>query len=182
VEAMISMVILAVGILAIISMQTASVSVSQDLTHALNLGERTLELLRLDALRWNTTTDLATETLMLAPALPGTQAVGAQGPWMAIPDNVVIASMGGKKVDRNFAPDTQGAPDWPLGFRYCLHYRLTWVNPPTALRADARVAWAKEAGIQSRLADCVADRDNVTDTANVRSVTVSSTLMMNVTF
>lgn len=182
IEAMISMVILAVGVLGIMSMQTASMaasSVSQDFTHALNIGERTLELLRLDALRWNTQADLATDTLMLSRALPGAQTAGAQGAWATIPDNVIIASMGGKKLDRNFAPDTQGSPSWRLAFRYCVFYRLTWVTPPIAMRAEVKVAWSKDEGDRSRLLDCVADIANMDDTANVRSANLSTTLVMN---
>src|SRR5437867_10031072 len=89
IEAMVSMVILAVGILGVMSMQTASVhsaSISQDFTHAQNIGERTLELIRLDALRWNSATDLSTETLFLSASLPPQLTVGSQSNWRTIPD------------------------------------------------------------------------------------------------
>lgn len=176
------MVILAVGVLAIVSMQTASIqalAVSQDITNATNLGEQTMEMIRLDALRWTNTTTLSGNTKILSAALPPTMTAGAQGTWKTIPDNVIIASMGGKRIDRNFAPDTLGAPDWPLGFRYCVHYRLTWVNPPVGLRAEVRVAWSKRSGDFSKLVDCQAQVGNVTDIVNVRSTTLSTVLVAN---
>jgi prepilin-type N-terminal cleavage/methylation domain-containing protein len=180
IEAMISMVILAVGVLGIVSMQGASVSasaISQDLTHALNVGERMMELIRLDSLRWNSDADLATDTQLLRYALPATQAVGAQGAWATIPDNVLLPSMAGKKVDRDFRPDTAGSPAWPIGFRYCVFYRLTWAEPPNALRAEVRVAWPKDTGVQTAFSDCrTVDH---TDLVNTRSATVSTTVMIN---
>jgi prepilin-type N-terminal cleavage/methylation domain-containing protein len=182
VEAMISMVVLAVGVLGMMAMQTGSVAAlaaSQDLTQVHNVGERMLELLRLDALRWNDPSTLTTSTVLLKGALPPAQNAGSQGNWATIPNGVLVPEMAGKKVDRDFRPYLAGQP-WAVGFRYCVYYRLTWAIPPTTLRADVRVAWPKDEGDRSKLVDCVTDAASVIDTANVKTATFSTVLSMNV--
>lgn len=182
VEAMISMVILAVGVLGVASMQTAATGATrnaQDFTHAQGIGEKLMELLRVDALRWTSATTLTGSTKLLGSALPATQTAGQQGSWTTIPDNVIISSLGGLKVDRNFAPDTGTAVDWAIGFRYCVYYRTAWVSPPSQLRVDVRVAWPRDSGDQSKLANCRTDAANVSDIANVRTISMSTTLMIN---
>jgi type IV pilus assembly protein PilV len=182
IEAMIAMLILAVGVLGIASMQTATTGATkagQDFSHAQGLAERMIELLRTDGLRWTSSGALSTATRFLSAALPATQGAGAQSAWTTIPNNAIVATLGGSKVDRNFAPDTQGSPDWAIGFRYCVYYRTAWVSPPNALRADVRIAWARDSGDNTKLQDCTADVANVADFVNVRSVNVSTMIMMN---
>jgi prepilin-type N-terminal cleavage/methylation domain-containing protein len=182
IEAMVSMVILAVGVLGVMSMQTGAVGalgISQDFSQVLNIGSRMLEMLRLDSLRWTDAGTLSTATVLLKMSLPPSQTAGSQSNWTTIPDGVLVTPMAGKKVDRDFRPDTGGTPNWPLGFRYCVYYRLTWVTPPSSLRADVRVAWPKDEGDRSLLADCAQNVGNVTDIANVRSITLSTGLIMH---
>ena len=184
-EAMMSMLVLSVGVLGVTSMQTATTGATrnaQDFTQAQSIAERTSEMLRIDSLRWTSSGTLTGNTKMLRHALPATNGLGDQGLWRTIPDGVINASMQGLKVDRNFNPDVGGAAPWPVGFRYCVYYRLAWAWPPIGLRADVRVAWARDSGDNGRLVNCQTDAPNVTSLAelpNIRSVSSSTMLSMN---
>lgn len=187
VEAMLSMVILSVGVLGVMSMQGATTNAAktaQDFTQAQAIGERMMELIRLDALRWRApgTTGLSSTQIMKVAA-PPTEALGSQGAWSTIPNGVINATMAGSKVDRNFMPRVD---NWALGFRYCVYFRLAWANPPMSMRVDVRVAWARDNANQSYLADCLANADNVHNAqlpqsiTDIRSVSMATTVMQNV--
>jgi prepilin-type N-terminal cleavage/methylation domain-containing protein len=184
-EGMMSMLILSVGILGVTSMQTATTGATanaQDFTQAQSIAERMTELLRVDSLRWTSAAALAGNTLIMKSAIPPTNGLGDQSGWTTIPDGVINASMQGAKVDRNFNPDVGGTAVWPVGFRYCVYYRLAWAWPPIGLRADVRVAWARDSGDRSKLVDCAADAPNVLsmgELPNIRMVSASTMLSMN---
>lgn len=61
---------------------------------------------------------------------------------------------------------------------FCLHYRLTWLQPNRAIRLEVEVMWALDTADMTAFQNC--DFAAATRLGEVRSVTLTSTLLVNV--
>ncbi len=131
-----AMALLTAGAAGIFALQQASILgnvEARQMTIATTVARTWIERLKRDALGWNRGADAATAGLLNATRyLQAVPAVGTDPVWMtptAFDDSRASFDHLGREV--------------PLGadVRFCAQYRLEWVNPGQAMRADVRVWW-----------------------------------------
>lgn len=157
-EVLVAVLVMAIGIVGILGMQTVAVQsnrVSYDARMATELAETTLERLKRDALEWTTSglwpanTSLAwgmnaPGTWRLPPATDGPGG-GATPTWNDMGIANVLDSRIGTGMERFAERNT----------RYCVQYRMDWVRNPSLVRAYVRVLWPRNATGEAAVAgDC----------------------------
>ena len=201
-ELMITVSIATMGFVALFTLQAITyrgMANTQNLIQATNLGENFLEQLKLEFMAW---TDNPGEGLEngenfphLADLPTGASATAgattAGSGMMEAPGWV----HGGIDTGEDRRVSVVGATH-PLGFNagsraamispgqeeverpFCLHYRLTWLIPNRALRAEVEVSWPMENANLTEFLRC--EQLAASNLGEVRSVTLTSTLAVNV--
>lgn len=203
IELLMVVVVSTMGFVALFGMQTASLrglNNTKRILEATNLAENFIEELRVEFMAW---TENPGEGLQDLPAsfphladLPTGPAVaaGAQTPGDAIPGAPGwVLGDEGLEADRRVS--VVGDPH-PLGLNngvraamlspgfegdeqpFCLHYRLTWLIPNRAIRAEVEVSWATPEADMDDFVQC--DQTASSNLGELRSVTMTSTLPVNV--
>jgi prepilin-type N-terminal cleavage/methylation domain-containing protein len=136
VEVMMAMALLTAGAAGIFALQQASILgnvQARQMTIATTVARTWVERLKRDALGWNRGANAATAGLLASTRyLNAVPAVGTDPVWMtpaAFADSRASYDHLGREV-------ALGAD-----VRFCVQYRLQWVNPGQAIRADVRVWW-----------------------------------------
>jgi prepilin-type N-terminal cleavage/methylation domain-containing protein len=136
VEVMMAMALLTAGAAGIFALQQASIvgnAQARQMTIATTVARSWIERLKRDALGWNRGANAATAGLLASTRyLQAVPAVGTVPVWMtpaAFADSRASYDHLGREV-------ALGAD-----VRFCVQYRLQWVNPGQAIRADVRVWW-----------------------------------------
>ncbi len=203
VELLMVVVVSTLGFVALFSMQTASLrgmSMSRKMLEATNLAENYIEQLRLEFMAW---TSIPGEGLADNPGafphlanLPTGMGVaaGAQTPGDSIGTAAGwVRGDLGAEADRRVS--VVGDLN-PLGINsgsyaamispgfagaeqpFCLFYRLTWLIPNQAIRAEVEVTWPMaDANMEDFLECQTLAADNL---GELRSVTMATTLGINV--
>ena len=187
IEVMITMVVLAIGIVAVLALLTSSIEsngIAQENTVASSIAEEFIEILRVDALRWNYngtdgTLDL-NDTSYLKQADVGTG-------WR---------SYVGSRVNGNLQVAADGGSDASL--RYCVFYRTAWAGASLAggtsyallnevLRVDVTVVWPRRGNDYSSLfSNCTGTAAQIatflapSNNAQTRQVRLSTYIRRNV--
>jgi type IV pilus assembly protein PilV len=151
IEVMMALTVLAIGLLGIVALQTATISSTQDaqqFTVANSVLNTWIERLQRDAQRWNhpskysTASDLSSDTAWL------NLVASSSDKWVR-PGASGLEPNASPAFDRNgmdvLLSDTAGQLDRAI---YCTHIRLRMIYPDTAssggmIRAEVRVFWAK---------------------------------------
>ena len=201
-ELMITVSIATMGFVALLTLQTSTMRGMQNTRHliqATSLGENFIEQLRLEFMGWtdNPGEDLTNDTNF--PHLAGlpTDAAATAG--------ATSITSGIKNAPGWVNADTDGGSDrrvsvvgdpHPFGFNhgirsamitpgsedieqpYCMRYRLTWLIPGRAIRAEVEVAWPLENANIERFLAC--EDLAASNLGELRSVTLMSTLAINV--
>lgn len=188
VEVMVAMVILTIGFVGLLNLQVKTIQGASDslaLTQAITLAEHQFGSLQVEALNWTTPGQtntgelprLAANGFLVAPA------PGATSGWLRMWDSSAKDArvgllgdellVGGLDLDagarEEMVPDVQR--------RFCVHYRLTWVQSDEAIRAEVRVAWSRDAEDFSQYAACPPDM--VADRGAVSQFTLPGLLVRN---
>jgi prepilin-type N-terminal cleavage/methylation domain-containing protein len=201
-ELMITVSVATMGFVALLTLQTSTMRGminTRHLIQATSLAENFLEQLRLEFMGW---TDNPGEDLTNTanfPHLAGlpTDAAAAAGA-MSVTAGLVDAP-GWVNADIDNGDDRRvsvvGDPH-PFGFNngirtamitpgaedieqpYCMRYRLTWLIPGRAIRAEVEVAWPLENANIDRFLAC--EDLASSNLGELRSVTLMSTLAINV--
>ena len=174
VEVMMAMALLTAGAAGIFALQQAATSgnlEARQMTVATSVARTWLERLKRDALSWNTGGDGAS-ALPLARTryLRSVPAAGTAPAWMtpaAFADSRASFDHYGREVA--LGPDV----------RYCVQYRLEWVNVGQAMRADVRVWWHRRGRAGAAAADLYANcgvgaEAAIGDDLRIRSVSAST--------
>lgn len=142
IEVMMAIAIITASSVAIVALQEVVVRGNVDarqISTATTIVRSTLELLRLDALYWTTSTPSA--SVPWSTTAPGylrdapTAATAAPTAW---------APFGQTVMAREHAYDYQGrVTAVAADMFYCVETRYAWVYPGQALRADVRVWWVR---------------------------------------
>ncbi len=174
VEVMMAMALLTAGAAGILALQQASIQgngEARQMTIATTVARTWIERLKRDALSWNTGAAAATPALLAATRyLLNVPAVGTDPVWMtpaAFADSRASYDHYGREI-------ALGAD-----VRYCAQYRLQWVNPGQAIRADVRVWWHRRGRVGAAAAnlypDCgVGQEAAIGADTRVRSVSAST--------
>jgi len=201
-ELMITVSITTMGFVALLTLQTSTMRGMNNTRHliqATSLGENFLEQLRLEFMAWtdNPGEDLTNDTNF--PHLAGlpTDAAATAGS-MSVTAGVDNAP-GWVNADKDGGSDRRVSvvgDRHPFGFNqgiraamitpgsedieqpYCMRYRLTWLIPGRAIRAEVEVAWAMENANIERFLSC--EELAASNLGELRSVTLMSTLAINV--
>jgi type II secretory pathway pseudopilin PulG len=187
-EAMIALVLLMIGILGMGALAGASVRSNieaSDRTTATYLAERLLSQMRTEAMGWNRPqwspaldVETPTEQMPLLSKLPAGVSTGTTG-FIELTRGLTGGPI--KSFDQQLRMVNPGAP----GAKYCVHYRLTWLQPDESIRADVRVYWMRrgaDPGPYDFYGDCGAGNVDAmaTDVTKVRCVARASLLQRNV--
>lgn len=145
VEALIALLLMMIGILGMGALAGAVVKSNLEAnnrTAATNLAEKTLGMLRTEALSWNESN--------WAPAQDVTDADEYMPLLSALPGGTAVGSTGFQEMTQNFGDSTQAfTRDLEMispsadGATFCVHYNLTWLQPNESIRADVRVYWMR---------------------------------------
>lgn len=201
-ELMITVSIATMGFVALLTLQTSTLrgmANTRHLIQATSLAENFLEQLRLEFMSWtdNPGQGLTNETYF--PHLAGLPTDAAASVGATSTTSGVNNAPGWVNADRDNGDDRRvsvvGDPH-PFGFNtgirkamispgaedieqpYCMRYRLTWLIPGRAIRAEVEVAWPLEnANLEGYLACEELASANL---GELRSVTLMSTLSINV--
>ena len=144
-EATVALGLLLLGLLGMGALAAAAIRTNmeaQDRTQAVNLLNRVLEEIQVEALGWNdaswrpeTESDNAARYLPAMRVLP-LEATGDAG------YREYSRQLTGGGV-RAFAYDLRMVPTNDVAAKYCVHYNMTWLNPNESVRADVRVYWMR---------------------------------------
>ena len=167
----------------------------RDMIYAVNLAQLTLNDIRIEGLEWTTNPgqDLSqTKLKRLYPLYSvgissGGATAGLGTSWMlaftAPQGHLFTVGPAGGDVVANYTGNTATfddgiAHEFPSTMmqRYCVWYRLTWVIPNYAIRADVRVAWPKEATFTSQTGYWSCPISMVADVNHINFVTLSTTI------
>lgn len=156
-EVLVAVLVMAVGIVGILGMQTVAVQsnrVSYDARMATELAETNLERLKRDALEWTTPglypTNSALAWGMTSPGVWRLPPV-SDTPTTDTPtwNDMGIANYLDERIQTGQERFAQ------RNTRYCVQYRMDWVRNPSLVRAYVRVLWPRNAAGDSALAgDC----------------------------
>lgn len=195
IEVLATMVVLIIGLGAMFITNLATSHAQsnvRDMIYAVNLAQLTLNDLKLEALEWTTKPSQGlnqTKLKRLYPLSSVGTTPGLGTSWMVAftgpsGHGTTVGPAGGD-VASNYAGNTATyddgiANEFPptMMQRYCVWYRLTWVIPNYAIRADVRVAWPKESTLSSNnftsYQSCPTSM--VTDINSVNFITLSTTI------
>ncbi len=200
IEVMATLVVIIVGLggMFITSLATSHAQSSvRDMIYAVNLAKLTLNDIRMEGLEWTTNPgqDLSQTKLKRLFPLNGVgKTAGVGTSWMlafaAQKGHIFTVGPAGGDVTSNYAGnvatyDDGIAHEFPPTTmqRYCVWYRLTWVIPDYAIRADVRVAWPKEANFTAATGNSNnltsywnCPTSMVSDINNINFVTLSTTI------
>lgn len=191
VEVMVALTILLLGFIGLLNLQVKTINGASDslaLTQAITLAEHQLGALQVEALNWTTPGQTDT-TLMPRLALNGFLVAPAPGGttqwlrmWNSTDKDARVGVLGNQDIDDTVAGINLDAgaraelrPD--VNRRFCVHYRLTWVQPDEAIRAEVRVAWSRDAQDFSKHMACPPEM--VEDRAAVAQFTLPGLLTRN---
>jgi prepilin-type N-terminal cleavage/methylation domain-containing protein len=201
-ELMITVSIATMGFVALLTLQTATMrgmANTRHLIQATGLGENFIEQLRLEFISWTDNpgeglsneanyphlAGLPTDAAATAGATSVTAGVNNAPGWVNADidggEDRRVSVVGdphpfGFNSGIRAAMITPGAED--IEQPYCMRYRLTWLIPGRAIRAEVEVAWPLEnANIQTFLTCANLASSNL---GEMRSVTLMSTLAINV--
>ncbi|MGZ3421755.1 MAG: type IV pilus modification PilV family protein [Polyangiales bacterium] len=151
IEVMMALTVLAIGLLGIVALQTATISSTQDaqqFTVANSVLNTWIQRLQRDAQRWNhpskysTASDLASDTAWIGLVTTASDVWKRPGASGLEPNASPAFDRNGLDVPLS---DVPGQLDRAV---YCTHIRLRMIYPDTAssgglIRAEVRVFWAK---------------------------------------
>lgn len=165
VEVMISLGVMTVGALALFGMQQQTTRANvhaRTLTVASQIAQNVIERLKMDSLGWTSVSGLPATDLARSPLIGRITAGGAFGQFVTLPAVAGLRPLSnafdfyGADVDI-----TGGTPAELARVYYCASYRLSWVyTTNTAMRADVRVWWSKEAPTRDITTDFPLCADN----------------------
>ncbi|MGM0577014.1 MAG: type IV pilus modification PilV family protein [Myxococcota bacterium] len=194
-------VVSTMGFVALFGMQTATIRGMANTRHivqATTLAENFIEQLRLEFMLWTTRPADSLSNTTTFPHLAGLPTGLAAAPGNQTPGDGIPNAQGW------VIGDTQGGDDrrvsvvgdphdfgWTDGIRqamlspgfegveqpYCLHYRLTWLLPRRAIRAEVEVSWPLETADMDAFVDC--NQLAANNLGELRSITLTSTLAVN---
>lgn len=186
IEVMVALTILVIGFIGLLNLQVRTIQGASDslaLTQAMTLSEHYLGSLQMEALNWTTAgqTDSVLLPRLSADGFMTAPVAGATSGWLSawpdkqeedarvglLGDEVLVSGLdldGGARLEITPA----------LQRRFCVHYRLTWVQPAVAMRVEVRVAWSRDQSDFSSYLSCPADM--VADRGAVSQFTLPGTL------
>lgn len=202
VELMITVSITTMGFVALLTLQTATLrgmSNTRHLIQATSLAENFLGQLQLEFMGWtenpgqglsNTTNfphlaGLPTDAAATAGATSSSDGVDNAPGWVNADtdggDDRRVSVVGdrhpfGFNSGIRAAMISPGAED--IEAPYCMRYRLTWLIPQRAIRAEVEVAWPLENANLDNFLTC--EEMASANLGELRSVTLMSTLAVNV--
>lgn len=200
VELLLVVVVTTLGFVALHQMQMATLrglANAKHIAEATNLGENFIEQLRLEFMAWTELPGEGLDDPAKFPHLKDLVTGAAAGVGAQTTGNVtnatgwLIASEAGtdRRVNRAGPPHVLGFNQGirqamvQKGFEgtdrpYCMHYRLTWLIPDRAIRAEVEVSWPMAQANMEAFARC----ENIAAgrLSEVRSITLNSSLVINV--
>ena len=202
VELMITVSISTMGFVALLTLQTSTLrgmANTRHLIQATSLAENFLEQLRLEFMGWtdNVGQGLTNDTNF--PHLAGLPTDAAAVAGAMSQSDGIDGAPGWVNADKDGGEDRRVSvvgDAHPFGFNtglraamlspgaedieqpYCMRYRLTWLIPKRAIRAEVEVAWPLENANMDTFLGC--DQMASTNLGEMRSVTLMSTLSVNV--
>ncbi len=163
VEVMVSLGVMTVGAMAIMAMQQQTTRANvhaRELTTATAIAQTWIERLKIDAVRWNATSNQQSD-LAGTTYLSRIWVTNGKGVFTGIPQQPGLLNAPGALNSNAFdyygneldwrQPTTQGR------VVYCAGYRLSWIYPGRVLRTDVRVWWSREgsgATIETEFQNC----------------------------
>lgn len=192
IEVMVTLIITVIGLgglfLSEMAISNAQVGI-RDMVYAVNLAELTINDLRLEGIEWTTNPGQGINQTRLKRlnTITGIDVkTGAGTAWQkAFLSSGTSRTVGpsGGDISGNYSGNTATYDDgikneFPVSRlrRYCVWYRLTWVVPNYAIRADVRVAWPKMSVLNTSSTYWKCPIAMVTDTNLINFVTLSSTI------
>lgn len=187
VEVMVAMSIIIAGFVGLLSLQVKTLrgaTSSLTLTQAMNLAEHTMSSFEVEALSW-------TSTVVNTAALPRLSAAGflnapsandTTGWLMVFPEgsgDLRVGPMGDGMTlgDETLDAGVLSEVGTSLHRKFCVHYRLTWVEPNESFRAEVRVSWARDEADFTPYLECPPDMAN--DTRVVSQFTLPAMIVRN---
>ena len=175
IELLIAIVILSVGFIAVYTMQVLVVEGninSAQMAEATALGERWVEILRREALRWNAATgfnNCCQLSELMSPANLNSWQRPVNNPPCVYPGNAGMVN--GENVDVTLAN-----PQHRLDQRYCIWLRGDYVvsTGQRVARVEVRVLWPKTTGNFAQFINCPANMLNVGGIQNLYQITIPS--------
>lgn len=170
VEVMVAMGIIIVGFIGLLSLQVKTLrgaTSSLTLTQAMNLAEHTMSSFEVEALSWTSTTvNTAALPRLSANGFLNAPSAGDTTGWLKVfPEgsgDLRVGPMGEgialADVDLDAGILTEMGTN--LHRKFCVHYRLTWVDPNESFRAEVRVAWARDESDFTPYLECPPDMAN----------------------
>ena len=143
-EALIALVLMFIAVIGMGALAGATVRSNidaNDRTTALSLAEKLLARMRTEAMGWNRP--------QWAPRLD-VEDVRRDMPLLSrLPPGDASGTTGFVELTQRFGPVRAFTRDLEMvapsapGAKYCVHYRLTWLQPNESIRADVRVYWMR---------------------------------------
>lgn len=201
IELLIVVGVTTIGFIALFDLQASTLRGMQSMTQmgqATQLAENFIEQLKLEFSAWTPTQPLDDAALFpnlgglntSVEASPGEQTDGEggadMGPGWTIADTENIAndqrvSLVGDPHPRGFNAGIRQAmiePEMEETMQpFCMLYRLTWLIPNRAIRAEVEVSWPLDTADLTEFRKCEFNAANRLD--QVRSITLTSTIMVN---
>lgn len=144
-EATIALGLLLLGLLGMGALAAAAIRANmeaQDRTQAVNLLNRVLEEIQVEALGWNDPDwTPATESDNPVTYLPAMRVLPLETTGTAGFREYSRQLTGGGT--RAFTSDLRMVLVNDVSAKYCVHYNMTWLNPNESVRADVRVYWMR---------------------------------------
>jgi len=160
----------------------------RDMIYAVNLAELTMNDIRMEGLEWTTNSGqgLGQPKLKRLSALTGTAQAGVGTQWLlafnSTGQHLYTVGPAGGDFSENYPSDASYdngiKNEFPLSQRrrYCVWYRLIWLVPNYAIRADVRVAWPKATALGANTNYWSCQSSMVTDINQINFITLSSTI------
>ncbi len=153
-EVSIALGLLFLGLLGMGALSAAAIRTNmeaQDRTAANNLLNRVLEELQVEALNWNDPAwRPATESENQVEFLPALRALplDTTGETVWLDYGQRFTEAGARRAYTHDLRPVNPRTDPELA-KFCVHYKLTWLNPNESARADVRVYWLRRGADQS---------------------------------
>lgn len=193
IEVMATLVVTIIGLSGLFLTELATSHAQEsvrDMVYAVNLADLTINDIRLEGLEWTTNSGQGINQTKLKrlSTLTGTPQAGKGTSWTlafnsSTPHIYTVGPSGGD-FSENYTSSTTPSYDdgikneFPLARmrRYCVWYRLIWLIPNYAIRADVRVAWPKKNALNSSTNYWGCPVSMVADINQINFITLSSTI------
>lgn len=158
IEVMVAAVILGIGLIGILGMQSTAAIANRramDIRTGMELAETTLERLKRDAIAWTALPSAIGADTWLGHGFSGANV----GTWMLPPappglsGYPTLNDMGLPNVAPGASANIPSGTEFFVekNSRYCVQYRLSWVIQDELARADVRVLWASNRAGEAQL-------------------------------